>query len=141
MLYNPAKMPGFSRECLARNLAVKPPYHPCFEPIRSFVLLSTCEQVVVVGFPATSIIKSRTRFCVSAAHSDEDILEVGRIAPLRGFGAVDALTCTQLKETCFLLFMSHNFITLACLVMVYSRLPLLCLTARVAGVAADRRYC
>ena len=23
MLYNPAKMPGFSRECLARNLAVK----------------------------------------------------------------------------------------------------------------------
>jgi hypothetical protein len=28
MLYNPAKMPGFSRECLARNLAVQSPA-PC----------------------------------------------------------------------------------------------------------------
>lgn len=50
MLYNPAKMPAFSRECLKRNLAV-----------------------VVVGYPATSLIESRVRFCVSACHTKEDL--------------------------------------------------------------------
>eukprot|EP00163_Fabomonas_tropica_P021219 TRINITY_DN3722_c0_g1_i2.p1 TRINITY_DN3722_c0_g1~~TRINITY_DN3722_c0_g1_i2.p1 ORF type:complete len:495 (+),score=140.43 TRINITY_DN3722_c0_g1_i2:262-1746(+) len=50
MLYNPAKIPAFSRECLKRNLAV-----------------------VVVGFPATSLIESRARFCISAAHTKEDL--------------------------------------------------------------------
>lgn len=46
MLYNPAKIAAFSRECYKRGLAV-----------------------VVVGFPATSLIESRTRFCVSAGHT------------------------------------------------------------------------
>jgi hypothetical protein len=41
---------------------------------------------VVVGFPATSIIKSRTRFCVSAAHTDEDILEVSLAPPALSCG-------------------------------------------------------
>lgn len=50
MLYNPAKMPGFSRESLKRGLAV-----------------------VVVGSPATEIIESRVRFCVSAAHTIKDL--------------------------------------------------------------------
>lgn len=50
MLYNPAKMPGFSHQCLLRNLAV-----------------------VVVGFPATSIIESRVRFCMTAGHTREDL--------------------------------------------------------------------
>jgi serine palmitoyltransferase len=50
MLYNPAKMPGFSRESLKRGLAV-----------------------VVVGSPATEIIESRVRFCLSAAHTIEDL--------------------------------------------------------------------
>jgi len=50
MLYNPAKIPAFSRECLKRGLAV-----------------------VVVGYPATPIITSRVRFCLSAAHSHEDM--------------------------------------------------------------------
>ena len=54
-------------------------------------------QVVVVGFPATSIIKSRTRFCVSAAHSDEDILEVCHVA----IKALMLLSCTQPTYTCF----------------------------------------
>eukprot|EP01061_Rhynchopus_euleeides_P011666 TRINITY_DN21236_c1_g3_i1.p2 TRINITY_DN21236_c1_g3~~TRINITY_DN21236_c1_g3_i1.p2 ORF type:complete len:490 (+),score=228.84 TRINITY_DN21236_c1_g3_i1:252-1721(+) len=50
LLYNPAKMPAFSRECLKRGLAV-----------------------VVVGYPATPLIESRVRFCISAAHTREDL--------------------------------------------------------------------
>ncbi|XP_078090506.1 serine palmitoyltransferase 2 [Mustelus asterias] len=48
MLYMPAKIGAFGREMLKRNVGV-----------------------VVVGFPATPIIESRARFCVSAAHNRE----------------------------------------------------------------------
>ncbi|XP_059817665.1 serine palmitoyltransferase 2 [Hypanus sabinus] len=48
MLYMPAKIGAFGREMLKRNIGV-----------------------VVVGFPATPIIESRARFCVSAAHTRE----------------------------------------------------------------------
>lgn len=50
MLYQPGKIPAFSRECLKRNLAV-----------------------VVVGFPATPLLLTRTRFCISAGHTREDL--------------------------------------------------------------------
>jgi serine palmitoyltransferase len=50
MLYNPGKMPSFSHEMLRRNISV-----------------------VVVGYPATPLISSRARFCVSAAHNVEDL--------------------------------------------------------------------
>jgi serine palmitoyltransferase len=50
MLYPPAKIAAFSRECLARGLAV-----------------------VVVGFPATPLLLSRARICLSAAHTKEDL--------------------------------------------------------------------
>lgn len=67
LLFNPAKIPAFSRECLERGLAV-----------------------VVVGYPATPIITSRARFCMSAAHTKEDldlalelISEVGDILQLK----------------------------------------------------------
>lgn len=50
MIANPAKMPAVSRECLKRKLAV-----------------------VVVGFPATPILTSRVRFCLSAAHDRKDL--------------------------------------------------------------------
>jgi serine palmitoyltransferase len=50
MLYNPAKMPAFSHEMLVRKISV-----------------------VVVGYPATPLISSRARFCVSAAHNKEDL--------------------------------------------------------------------
>ena len=43
MIYAPCKIAAFSRECLKRGLAI-----------------------VVVGFPATSVIMSRARFCISA---------------------------------------------------------------------------
>jgi serine palmitoyltransferase len=52
MLYNPAKIPAFSRECLRENLAV-----------------------VVVGFPATPLLLARARICISASHSREDLIK------------------------------------------------------------------
>jgi serine palmitoyltransferase len=50
MLYHPTKMPAFSRLCLERGIAV-----------------------VVVGFPATPLIESRARFCLSAGHKIADL--------------------------------------------------------------------
>ncbi|KAI9208615.1 pyridoxal phosphate-dependent transferase [Polychytrium aggregatum] len=50
LLFHPAKIPAFSREMLKRGIAV-----------------------VVVGHPATPIITSRVRFCLSAAHTMEDL--------------------------------------------------------------------
>jgi serine palmitoyltransferase len=65
MLYNPAKIPAFSRECLARDLAV-----------------------VVVGFPASPLLLSRARFCISAAHTIEELEEackkISEVAGLLG---------------------------------------------------------
>ena len=57
MIYHPGKMAAFSRECLARGLAV-----------------------VSVGFPATTLMGTRTRLCISSSHTREDLdwaLEVG----------------------------------------------------------------
>ncbi|GMF22999.1 unnamed protein product [Phytophthora fragariaefolia] len=50
MLYHMSKVGEYSRECLKRNLAV-----------------------VTVGFPATPLLLSRVRFCISAAHTQEDM--------------------------------------------------------------------
>ncbi|GFP92046.1 long chain base biosynthesis protein 2a [Phtheirospermum japonicum] len=52
MLYNPAKIPAFSRECLKRNVAV-----------------------VTVAYPATPLLLARARICVSASHSREDLVK------------------------------------------------------------------
>lgn len=50
LLYNPAKIPAFSHEMLRRKISV-----------------------VVVGYPATPLVSSRARFCVSAAHTKYDL--------------------------------------------------------------------
>ncbi|KZZ91840.1 Pyridoxal phosphate-dependent transferase, major domain protein [Ascosphaera apis ARSEF 7405] len=50
LLYNPAKMPAFSHEMLKRKISV-----------------------VIVGYPATPLVSSRARFCVSAAHTKDDL--------------------------------------------------------------------
>ncbi|KAH0462681.1 hypothetical protein IEQ34_010256 [Dendrobium chrysotoxum] len=52
MLYNPAKIPAFSRECLRRHLAV-----------------------VTVAFPATPLLLARARICISASHTREDMIK------------------------------------------------------------------
>ncbi|KAI5917933.1 serine palmitoyltransferase [Camillea tinctor] len=49
-LYNPAKISAFSHEMLKRKISV-----------------------VVVGYPATPLISSRARFCVSSAHNKDDL--------------------------------------------------------------------
>lgn len=63
MLYNTTKIAAFSRECLKRGLAI-----------------------VGVGFPAVPILTSRARFCISAAHTREDLdralKEIDEIADL-----------------------------------------------------------
>ncbi|KAJ9112067.1 hypothetical protein QFC22_006363 [Naganishia vaughanmartiniae] len=56
LLYNPAKMPMFSRMMLDRFGKDKTPI-----------------VVVVVAYPATPLISSRVRFCLSAAHTKHDI--------------------------------------------------------------------
>jgi serine palmitoyltransferase len=48
--YQPSKMPSMSRYCLRKGLAI-----------------------VVVGYPATPMIESRIRFCISAAHTISDL--------------------------------------------------------------------
>ncbi|OAA55557.1 serine palmitoyltransferase [Niveomyces insectorum RCEF 264] len=50
VLYSPGKMAAFSNEMLKRNIAV-----------------------VIVGYPATPLISSRARFCISASHTKEDM--------------------------------------------------------------------
>ena len=50
LLYHPAKMPAFSREMLRRKISV-----------------------VIVGYPATPLVTSRARLCVSAAHTKDDL--------------------------------------------------------------------
>lgn len=50
LLFNPAKMPAFSHEMLRRKISV-----------------------VVVGYPATPLVSSRARLCVSASHTKEDL--------------------------------------------------------------------
>lgn len=50
VLYHPGKMSAFSHEMLKRKIAA-----------------------VVVGYPATPLISSRARFCVSAAHNKDDM--------------------------------------------------------------------
>lgn len=67
LLFNPAKISAFSREMLKRGIAI-----------------------VVVGYPATPIISSRARFCISSAHTRadldqaiKDISEVGDLLMLK----------------------------------------------------------
>ena len=50
LIVHPCKLKMFSLECLKRGLAV-----------------------VVVGYPATPLITSRARFCISASHTKEDL--------------------------------------------------------------------
>lgn len=50
MMYHPSKIAAFSHEMLRRKISV-----------------------VVVGYPATPLVSARARFCVSAAHTKDDL--------------------------------------------------------------------
>ena len=56
LILNPSKIAAFSREAMLRGVAS-----------------------VVVGFPATGIVESRVRFCISASHTREDLDNVLRV--------------------------------------------------------------
>ncbi|KAK4719593.1 hypothetical protein R3W88_017931 [Solanum pinnatisectum] len=71
MLYNPAKILAFSRECLKQKVAA-----------------------VTVAFPATPLLLARARICISAAHSRDDLIkalevisEVGDLVGIKYFPA------------------------------------------------------
>ncbi|ONK58588.1 uncharacterized protein A4U43_C09F14610 [Asparagus officinalis] len=70
MLYNPAKVPYFSRECLRHKVAV-----------------------VVVAYPAVPLLLNRARFCISASHSREDLVKalevISKIGDLNKMHAED----------------------------------------------------
>ena len=71
LIYFPAKIAAFSRECLKRGLAI-----------------------VVVGFPATSVVLSRARFCISAGHTRQDLERAVQI-----IDEVTQLICLQYKKS------------------------------------------
>jgi serine palmitoyltransferase len=86
LVYNTAKLSAFSHEMLRRKIAV-----------------------VVVGYPATPLVSSRARFCVSAAHTKDDLDrllaacdEVGSVLQLKfssGIaGGAESLSETALAE-------------------------------------------
>lgn len=67
MIYHPSKMTAFSRLCLENNIAV-----------------------CVVSYPASELMLSRTRFCLSAAHTKDDLekcletlVEIGDVCMVR----------------------------------------------------------
>jgi len=79
MLYNPAKIPAFSRECLKQNVAV-----------------------VTVAFPATPLLLARARICISASHTKEDLIQalevISRVGDLVGIKYFPAEPKKQQEE-------------------------------------------
>ena len=73
LIYLPTKVAAFSRECLKRGVAV-----------------------VVVGYPATTIILSRVRFCISANHTIDDLKFAIKV-----IDEVAQLTCIKYKKSIF----------------------------------------
>ncbi|KAF8094975.1 hypothetical protein N665_0348s0058 [Sinapis alba] len=79
MLYHPAKIPAFSRECLRENVAI-----------------------AVVGFPATPLMLGRARICISASHSKPDLIKalevISKVGDLTGIKYFPALPKKQEEE-------------------------------------------
>lgn len=79
MLYNPGKIPAFSRECLKQNVAV-----------------------VMSAFPATPLLLARARICISASHTKEDLIKglevISRVGDLVGIKYFPAQPKEQQRE-------------------------------------------
>jgi serine palmitoyltransferase len=100
LIFHPAKMPMFSRLMLDRQRSLPPHRRVCREDgpefeeqnAKQLAILSDPASaageadeparppivVVVVGYPATPLISSRVRFCVSASHTKKDMDDVLR---------------------------------------------------------------
>ncbi|CAM0907788.1 unnamed protein product [Alopecurus aequalis] len=74
MLYNPAKIPAFSRECLKHKVAV-----------------------IAVSFPVTPLLLGRARICISSSHTREDLIKalevISRVGDLVGIKYFPAEPC------------------------------------------------
>lgn len=79
MLYHPAKIPAFSRECLRENVAI-----------------------AVVGFTATPLMLGRARICISASHSKQDLIKalevISKVGDLTGIKYFPAAPKKQEEE-------------------------------------------
>ena len=83
MLYNPAKIAAFSRECLRENVSLLFvfQYLTCFraKEIHLYVSMNILnfEQlaIVVVSFPPIPLLLARARICNSASHLREDLIK------------------------------------------------------------------
>jgi serine palmitoyltransferase len=80
LLYEPGKVTSFSRELLKKKIAV-----------------------VVVGFPATSIVEARARICLSASHTRDMLDYVCQLLCT----SYDYLHTTFIGEFVFLCFHRH----------------------------------
>ncbi len=69
LIFIPSKVPAFSRECRKRGLGI-----------------------VVCVFPATPLVESRARICLSAAHSKEMLDEVSYVFPGMSCKAIKAFS-------------------------------------------------
>lgn len=112
MLYNPSKIPAFSRECLKQNVSIITMIIVYFwkcanilfynlQKVGVVINLSFVHKmqvaVVVVGFPATPLLLARARICISASHSREDLvkaLQVGDYFFIKIFSGVHC-TCSK----------------------------------------------
>lgn len=86
LLYNPTKIAAFSRECFKRGVSANHPTAAAAacSPLatystaltRRLLSPSICSlqlAVVVVGFPATPLVYSRARMCISAGHTQDEL--------------------------------------------------------------------
>lgn len=99
LIFHPAKMPLFSRMMLDRSRSLPPSERPAFiveeqdgaddaklpkgmdDPADMSLIGRPARPpivVVVVAYPATPLISSRVRFCVSASHTKKDMDDVLR---------------------------------------------------------------
>ncbi|KAG2293176.1 hypothetical protein Bca52824_039845 [Brassica carinata] len=89
MLYHPAKIPAFSRECLRENRA---------NSKRNMKQVA----IAVVGFPATPLMLGRARICISASHSKQDLIKalevISKVGDLTGVKYFPAAPKKQEEE-------------------------------------------
>lgn len=74
MLYHPAKIPAFSRECLRENVSFSIKMNLIYKRANSKRNMKQV-AIAVVGFPATPLMLGRARICISASHSKQDLIK------------------------------------------------------------------
>uniref|UniRef100_A0A4W5RSA4 serine C-palmitoyltransferase n=1 Tax=Hucho hucho TaxID=62062 RepID=A0A4W5RSA4_9TELE len=110
MLYMPAKIGAFGREMLKRNIGT-----------------------VVVGFPATPIIESRARFCVSAAHTRDILDTVSQPITDQSQRTPPLPMASSLSASCWFFCLSFSLNRIFCLSVSLNRIFCLCLSHSIGS--------